>query len=229
MGFELREIDDGNTGEYICSPQLEIAGDAISLIELDEIVSVGDGYTRKDSILTIKLKISLKNEDDTYPLENNFLYEFRNNNIIKNFHITSFYEQSSVTYIKVYGTEQDLTEFFGTLEGKALANYNMKIYDTFKVSQFDECKPPENVNFYAVTSNSIKIKPVIDFTFINSWMIRYKENSNSDWISIKDITTSEYLLENLKENTVYELDVSLKCSTNSKNSDYSKIFLFRTL
>lgn len=229
MGFELREIDAAESGTYICAPQLEVAGTSISTIELDEITLVQDGYTRKDSIITIKLKTSIRNDDDTYPLEKNFLYEFINGDNVEYFRITSFFEQSSVTYIKIYSTKTILVEFFGALVAKALDNYEMEIYDNFKVSRLDECVAPNNINFFGVTSSSIKIKPIVDFTFIDEWNIRYRKNGQTSWIEVYNIKNSEYELQNLESNTVYEMDICIKCNISSEYSDYSEIFLFRTL
>ena len=229
MEFELKSIDDGNSGTYSCAPQLEVAGDAISTIEINQILLVEPGYTRKDAILTIELKTSIQNDDETYPLEKNSLYEFFNSSIIKNLRIINFYEQSDVTIIKVYDEKVKLTDFFGILESKILTNYKMEIYDSFKVSDIDECIPPQQVEFFGVTSNSIKIKPIFDFNFIEEWNIRYRVISNTGWNIVSNIVTSTYELGDLLDNTQYEIEIFVKCNKNLNNSDFSETFLFRTI
>lgn len=229
MGFELRSIDDGNSGTYLCAPQLEVSGNAISTIDLDEILSVSPGYTRKDTILVIKLKTSIQNNDETYPLEKNALYEFINNSITYFLRITDFYEDSGITVIKVYSETKTLAQFFGILESKILTDYQMEIYDSFKVSDVDKCLPPQNIEFFSVTSNSIRIKPILDFNFIENWNLRYRLHNTSNWNTVSNITNNIYELNSLSSNTLYEVDVYIKCYQNSKPSEYSQIFLFRTL
>lgn len=229
MGFELKSIDDGNSGAYICAPQLEVSGNAISTIDLDSILSTSPGYTRKDNIIAIKLNASIKNTDDTYPIQKNELYEFINNDIIEYFRITDFYDESGNTIIKLYGEKNKLSNFFGILESKILTDYQMEIYSSFKVSDVDKCLPPSNVEFFGITSTSINIKPILDFVFIDEWSIRYRVNGSSNWNTVDSIIDTVYVLKNLQSNTAYDVSIYIKCNKISKNSDYSKIFLFRTL
>lgn len=229
MGFELKSIDVGNTDVYICSPELEVAENAISTIFISEILEINNGYTRKDLILTIKLEKSIQNEDETYPLKKNMLYEFINNTNIKYFRIIDFYENSGITIIKLYGERNQLTDFFGSLESKILNNYKMEIYDSFKVSELDVCNAPTKVDFFSVTNSSIKIKPLFDFIFIESWVIRYRVNGTIDWTTINNITNPEYELKNLNGNTLYQTEILVKCNINSEYSDFSETFLFKTI
>lgn len=230
MATELREIDTAEDGSYICSPDLEISGTSTSSTEvLESLVSVSDGYTRKDSILTIKLSESIIGTDDVYSVPRNTLYEFIDSNgTTKFFDITTLTEDSGQTIITVYGRTKELTEFFGTLEAKTLTGYTVIFGIDLKVSQLNTCPKPKKINFFNISTNGISATLYgVDFNFVSKWRLRYRKTGVDVWNQIESENNQIHLLS-LSSGTTYEADALVFC-TEDDFSDYSDINYFITL
>jgi hypothetical protein len=85
---------------------------------------------------------------------------------------------------------------------------------------------PTNLSVSNITTSSAMIAwdNVVDATYD----IRYKETSNTSWITISDITSLTNTLTSLLENTEYEVQVRSKCANNT-TSNYSTSEIFTTL
>lgn len=229
MGFELREIDSGDSGTFICSPDLEVSGTGISEPSIVEITEVSDGYTRKDSIIKLKLGESIIGDDDVYSVPLNNLYEFRDSSgNTEQFDITSLEEDSGVTIISVYGRTTKLTEFFGALTVGAIEGFVVEIGIDLKVSQIDKCGRPMALKFFNVSTSGISITlPNVDFNFVFKWKLRYRTLGTTTWNQIESTQPTIHLLS-LLSGTIYEADASIYCSETSF-SDYSEVSEFITL
>lgn len=229
MGFELREIDTGANGAYICSPGLEVSGTGISEPSITEITLISDGYTRKDSIVKMKLDSSIIGSDEVYSVPLNTLYEFKDSNGNNAFFdVTALEEDSGVTIISVYGRTAKLTDFFGTLAVGSLSGFSVNIGADLKVSAEDQCSAPLEIKFFNVSSSSISVTlPGVDYNFIYKWRLRYRVLGTTVWNQIESENNTIHL-SSLLSGTTYETDALVYC-TETDFSDYSEIKPFVTI
>lgn len=218
MGYEIREIDSGDSGEFICSPDLEVSGTGVSEATITEFTANLDGYTRKDSIVKMKLDTSIIGDDDVYSLPLNNLYEFSSSDgSIANFDIIEIEEDSGVSVISVYGRTKELTNFFGSLSVSSISGYTVSIGVDLKVSQKDKCKKPVAIKFFNVTTSSISATlPGVDYNFVYKWVLRYRVKGQTTWNQLES-TTPIIEVTGLTSGSLYEADASVYCTEH----DYS--------
>ena len=230
MGIELKEIDTGENGEYICSPDLEISGSGISTIGISEVISKEMGYNRKDSILKLLCSGSLLGDDGVYTLQDDTTYRFVDPSSLSVYlDVIDITEgtgsNSDKTILSVYGNTNWLDMFFGTSQGLLDNGYLMEIGTDLKISQYFDYKDIQ-VTFQGFSETSIRV--LIDVTTNNkdyTFGVRYRESGSSVWSyingfeSIIDIT-------GLEASKTYELEVVL--NPYEGINWYSDPFVFHT-
>lgn len=210
MAIELYpELENPNLTTNLCRPELNVSGLGKGLTQISSIISVSDGYIKKDKILLVELSESLlENLEYSFLIKKSYdiLFKYK----VSKFYIEEALEFGGKTRLKIYSSEQNLINFFDNLEPKNLDDCYINFYESLQVSN-DLC---ENSGFIVVDIKETTAKVILLESLVTSkiFKIRYRKVSEP-WSTIST-SSLENVITNLESNSFYEIKYCKKCSNN---------------
>lgn len=197
-------------------------------INLGTITGISDGFSKKDSIISISLSESLL-VDGVYPIRKKSDITLTYLDIVIDFELFDIFEDSGITVLKIYGSLESFGYFFGMSYdvGTNLQDYRL-IITKLQVAQENQIKPILNVQTYNITETSFGIR-VLDFKDDSErFRVRYrKAKSGDDW-EFLEFSSSDFEINNLISDTMYEFKILRFVKYPLKYSEYSDSFFVKT-
>ena len=99
--------------------------------------------------------------------------------------------------------------------------FPMNMDDLISICNDARCAAPTEVNVYNITTNSAFISWTADDA--TAWKVSYKSENANDWTTVS-VTTNQYALTGLAQNTHYEVRVMTNCGINGMSSETAAAF-----
>lgn len=222
-------LEDSNPPQSNCAPYLKQSGSDYPTVNVTQIVSITEGYYKKDKQVLLKLSDSIQGSDGTYDIRIGGDVRLTDTITEKSslFEVSNIYDSSNLTHILTYGKETEFKTFFGSQY--AVGNVtNISILSNQILENTNTiCQPPK-FQIKSITSSSANVKIISNSSDYDRYLIKYKDvTSNVDVII--ESTDVETILPNLSTNTTYDVVVCGYCSYPKDYSFYSEPQKVKTL
>lgn len=221
-------LESPNDPGFICKPELSVSGLASGELLLDEILSVSEGYIKRDSILKISLTKSYLSSNDSYPFNSQELYNIISSTLTHPFYVEKLEEVGDVTVLYLYGKTTDLEKMFGTLEAKSLSEIYLEVSGELQLANVQTCTlTSQTPEIQGITTNSASFDTKETSANFLKVKVRYKKAGTSNWSYVESSNTGVVEIAGLESGKSYIASYMKYCSL-SDYSFYSEPVLFKT-